>query len=78
MAFRHHDCENKWMLKIDDIIILDGTSSVKALDNNKVIISQEYYSIDGLKVEKPENGIYIVKSKYQDGSVTSKKIVIKK
>ena len=66
------------MLKIDDIIILDGTSSVKALDNNKVIISQEYYSIDGLKVEKPENGIYIVKSKYQDGSVTSKKIVIKK
>lgn len=79
LAFRHHDCENKWMLKIDDVIIIDNASgSVKDLDSNKVIISQEYYSIDGLKVEKPENGIYIVKSKYEDGSVTSKKTIIKK
>ena len=79
LAFRHHDAFNKWMLKIDDVIVFDGTTSVNQIENaNRTIISQEFYTIDGIKAEKPENGIYIVKTNYDDGSISAKKVIIKK
>lgn len=79
LAFRHHDCENHWMLKIDDVIVFDGTTGIKAIDNsNKNVVSQEFYTIDGLKINNPETGIYIVKTKYDDGTMAAKKAIFKK
>ena len=78
LAFRHHDCENHWMLKIDDLIVYDGTTGINSVENNnKVITSQEFYSIDGMRIEKPENGIYIVKTIFSDGSSAAKKAIVR-
>ena len=78
LAFRHHDCENHWMLKIDDLIVYDGTSGINSVENNnKVITSQEFYSIDGMRIENPENGIYIVKTIFSDGSSAAKKAIVR-
>ena len=78
VAFRHHNCEDNWMLKIDDLVVYDGTTGINGIENSdKVIVSQEFYSIDGMRIEKPENGIYIVKTMFDDGSSAAKKAIVR-
>ncbi|MBC8592511.1 hypothetical protein H8744_04475 [Oscillospiraceae bacterium N12] len=42
----------------------------------KVIVEQFYYTTNGVKIEKPEQGINIVVTIYDDGSVENSKVLI--
>lgn len=76
IAFRHHDCTGQWLLKVDDIIIYEGTTAINEVNASREILNKEYYTIDGMQVNKPEKGIFIVKTTYNDGSINTEKIVL--
>ena len=42
-----------------------------------LVIEKEYFDISGRKIETPSQGIYIVKSRMEDGSIKTEKIVIR-
>ena len=51
------------------------TTAVKAIDVNVREISAAYYNLSGIRVAKPENGIFVKVAKMTDGSIrTSKKV----
>ncbi|MBE6314497.1 MAG: choice-of-anchor D domain-containing protein [Bacteroidales bacterium] len=75
VAFRHHDCEDNWMIKLDDVIVFDGVTGINLTEAKKEVVRQEYFTVDGLRSERPENGIYIVKTIYKDGSSTTRKAI---
>lgn len=50
-----------------------GSTSVQA---TPAIVSKEYYTISGVKVERPTSGIYIVRNRMSDGSVTVTKSAV--
>lgn len=75
VAFRHHDCEGKWIIKLDDVIVFDGVTGINLTNASKEVVRMEYYSIDGIRVVTPENGIYLVKTVYTDGTSTTRKAI---
>ncbi len=58
--------------------ILSGTliSGVKGVTATSEVVSEVYYDMQGRKIEKPANGMYIVKATYADGK-TRAKVVLK-
>lgn len=69
VAFRHHDSEGLYMVKIDDVFVYNenpsGIGEISLPDG----AGCEYYTIDGMRVRNPESkGIYIVKN--PNGKVT--------
>ena len=63
------------MIKLDDVIVFDGISGINLTNAKKEVAGQEYFTVDGIRCEKPENGIYIVKTIYKDGSTSTRKAV---
>jgi hypothetical protein len=67
---------------VDDISF-NGTTydqtitSINTSSANAYLISTEYYNIAGLRMNKPEHGIIIEKMNFSDGSVKTKKILMK-
>ena len=55
MAFRHHDSEGIYMVKIDDVIVYDHNplGGVEKLDDGMNVIRMEYYSLDGRRLSAP-------------------------
>lgn len=76
VAFRHHDCEGKWIVKLDDVIVFDGVSGINLINASKEVVRIEYYSIDGIRVTAPKTGIYLVKTVYTDGTATTRKTIL--
>lgn len=78
IGFRHHDSEGFYMVKIDDVFVYtENPLSVESVAQG-VVESTEYYTVDGLRVNRPENcGIYIYRTKYADGKVVSGKFIKK-
>ena len=83
IAFRHHDCTGQYVLKLDDVFvytsdkwndITTGVSPVSGLDN---VVSREYFNAAGQRVDRPVNGINIVRQTMKDGSVKSVKFMMK-
>jgi hypothetical protein len=57
-----------------------STTSLAQVKNQPTVLSEEYYTLLGQRVYSSNNnfkGIYIVKSLMSDGSVRSRKIIIK-
>lgn len=52
-------------------------SSVDSVDVCPVPVSEVYFSLEGMRVVNPVNGIFIKKSVYSDGSVRTRKVVIR-
>lgn len=54
-----------------------GTVGINDLDLDKKVIAVEYYSVTGLKFESAQQGLNIVKTTYEDGSIKTTKAFIK-
>lgn len=52
-------------------------SAVKEVSEDATLVSKKYYSVSGVEVENPSNGIFIVSSVYSDGNVTTAKVALK-
>ena len=52
-------------------------SSVKSEAASKIIISKEYFDLNGIKIDNPQEGFFIVKTHYSDGSVKTAKKILK-
>lgn len=57
--------------------IVWGTTkaSVNDVDVNRVAVSREYYDLQGRRVMAPQGGIYVVRTRYSDGTVNTAKVV---
>ena len=56
-------------------VVSEDTSAVKGIQSG-VEVSAEYYNLSGIRVEKPQNGVFVKVAKMSDGSIrTSKEIV---
>ena len=55
--------------------VVNGIDDVKIDNIGKKIIETRIYTLDGCEVIYPEMGINIVRYKYEDGSIESKKII---
>lgn len=79
IAFRHVLEESVMsFIAIDDIIVTSkSTGAISEFSPSaREIDNVEYYNLQGLKVENPEEGVYIRKTRYTDGSTISEKIRI--
>ncbi|MDO4161015.1 MAG: choice-of-anchor J domain-containing protein [Prevotellaceae bacterium] len=79
IAFRHNTESAENVLLIDDILVKANTSSDidNIVSDNKKIERIEYYTLSGMRISKPAQGLYIVKKVYTDESSTSKKTFVK-
>ncbi|MCH5237124.1 MAG: hypothetical protein J1E95_04920, partial [Muribaculaceae bacterium] len=59
-----------------DIASGEITTGLKAVSGGDVI-STEYYTIEGQKINNPDKGVYIIKSTLSDGNVVVRKVVKK-
>ena len=48
----------------------DGVGSITSTD----VVSREYYNLQGLRVDRPEHGIYILVETLSDGTRLSRKV----
>ena len=55
-------------------ITYGGNVKVEGI-NSAEIMKEEYYNLNGIKVNNPENGLYIKRSTYSDGTVKSVKVM---
>jgi hypothetical protein len=53
-------------------------ASVTSVSKNKEVVSTEYYTLTGQRVIEPEQGLYICKQVYADGSSAAVKRIIRK
>lgn len=83
LAFRHHDCTAQYLLLIDDAFVFtmdkwNGvTTGVNAMTNNSEAVSREFFNAAGQRVNRPVNGINIVRQTMKDGSVKAVKLMVK-
>jgi hypothetical protein len=83
LAFRHHDCTAQYLLLIDDAFVYttekwDGiTTGVNAMANDGNSVSREYFNAAGQRVNRPVNGMNIVRQTMKDGSVKAVKFMVK-
>ena len=54
----------------------DAINSLDA-DDNAVVISTEYFTLSGERTTRPENGIFIMKQRCNDGSMRVKKVIVR-
>jgi len=68
------DFSRVWTLK------LNTPSGIDGIDTDKAIVSETYYTVGGIRVDKPSNRdgqAYIVVRTYGNGSVKAQKMIDK-
>ncbi len=50
------------------------TDGIETITNDADVIRSTYYNMQGLRVDKPQRGVYIVKQLLKNGKITSKKV----
>lgn len=76
IVFKGYDIAQ--FIAIDDVLVAStGTVGVSSIDSEKKIVSEEYFTSSGLKLNQPINGVNVVVTKYSDGTSTVTKKVIK-
>lgn len=75
-----HATQNVGMyFAIDDILVAStGTNAVDAIEVDDMESTVEYYSVGGLRLERPAEGLNIAVTRRSYGTVTSRKIRVKK
>lgn len=61
-------------IKIHGYASSDSGIVLAAAESNEVV-STEYYTISGMKVDNPTSGFYVVSNRYADGSMTTSKLI---
>lgn len=62
-----------------DLVIASVTGISDVLDNGKAVQSRTFFNLGGVEVPNPEEGqIYIVVTKYVDGTTATKKVLLKR
>ena len=62
---------------IDDILVAStGEASVNMVEADNLILT-EYYTPEGIRIEKPVKGINIVVTRKTNGTTTSRKMLVK-
>ena len=77
-AFRHHDSEGIYMVKLDDVVVYDyDPSGVSAIEPSVAKpVRTLYHSADGQRLNRPsDKGLTIVTTEYDNGTVKSTKIL---
>lgn len=75
---------NKTPMSVNNFMLIDEfVVSKKGMDGINTVLTdmaveKEYFTIDGLKVAYPTNGIYIVKETFENGSIRYRKIFIQR
>ncbi|MGN0237611.1 MAG: choice-of-anchor J domain-containing protein [Lepagella sp.] len=65
-------------MTIDDVLVAStGTSAVKDICGEVMIVAREYYTTDGVRVATPAKGLYIVVSRMSDGTIVTEKKMVK-
>lgn len=69
--------------KMSDLFILDdvlvattGTVGVSAINGYASVVSEEYYTLSGVRCDNPSNGVYVVRTRYSDGKVSTRKVLV--
>lgn len=76
VIFRHHTDEHMDYILLDDVKVLSkGDIGIEELFVGKTVKYIEYYSVDGIKVENPEQGVYICRTVFEDNTVKTEKIM---
>ncbi len=83
LAFRHHDCTGQYVLKLDDVFVYtkdkwDVVTGIAPMPTSSDVVSREYFNAAGQRVDRPVNGINIVRQTMKDGSVKSVKFMMNK
>lgn len=78
LAYRHHDCTGQYIIRLDDVMIVD--SSYDAIKDVNSMTEQdveriEIFNASGIRVNNLSDGINIVRKHYADGSVKTIKII---
>ena len=66
---------NSYVLIINKNVV-NGVEEIKSDLEAVDIVSEEWYTLSGLKVERPQNGIYLKVTKYSDGTNRTFKVVV--
>ncbi len=81
LAFRHHDCEGQYVLRLDDVFIYTNEKynelGISTLSHSRNVAGEEYYNIDGMRLSAPAKGVNIIRTTMKDGSVKTQKVIIK-
>lgn len=81
VAFRHHDCSGKYLMKIDDIFVYTHEKwsqvGVEGIISDGRILSTEVYDMNGMRLRSVQKGLNIIRSTMEDGSVKTSKIFVK-
>lgn len=79
IAFRHY-YENDWRyyLLLDNVAVKKNkVDAISTLSSNLAVKNREYFSIDGVKLNRPSKGVCIERTTNSDNSVTTRKIFVK-
>lgn len=70
LCFRHHDTEQQYLIRLDDVIIRKNVATGISANYKTAQKSQStYYNAAGQTTTKPQKGLTIVRKQYEDGSV---------
>lgn len=81
VAFRHHDCDGQYVLKIDDIFVFDmsrWTGVNEVMSDRGEAVSTEIFDINGIRLQGLGDGVNIIRVTYADGTVKTSKIFVKR
>ena len=76
LCFRHHDTEQQYLIRLDDVIIRkteDTGISANFKSAQKGVST--YFNAAGQATTKPQKGLTIVRKQYEDGSVKTFKAI---
>jgi bacillopeptidase F (M6 metalloprotease family) len=76
LAWRHY--ESSEYFKFDDVLVYYKTADgINTLDNNSANGTSEIFNANGVKMQTLTKGINIVRTTAADGTVKTRKIVVK-
>lgn len=76
VVFRHHaDVDMYWLLIDDVTVVSKAYTGIDDTVAEKPVKYVEYYSVDGIKVETPDRGVYIRRTVYEDNTFSTEKVI---
>ena len=68
----------KWLYGEDTNFDPSSVDGIEAAEiNHGEVVDTKYYTIDGVLLQKPVRGVNIVKLTHTDGTISTKKIIVK-